>query len=101
MSFDMFFFNVTATTGMYTYWHTRSLHDSLPNYPAVADAEKQPDGMRNDDPDEGDQTGDRHCGGGAQSGGEHHPDPHPRGVDAHRGSLLIIDRKRTRLNSSH
>src|SRR3546814_14504876 len=25
-----FFFNDTATTGIYTYWHTLSLHDALP-----------------------------------------------------------------------
>src|SRR3546814_9488623 len=28
----MFFFNDTATTEIYTYWHTLSLHDALPIY---------------------------------------------------------------------
>src|SRR3546814_12716158 len=27
-----FFFTVTATPGIYTYWHTLSLHDALPIY---------------------------------------------------------------------
>src|SRR3546814_1589952 len=28
----VFFFNDTATTEIYTYWHTLSLHDALPIY---------------------------------------------------------------------
>src|SRR3546814_12391101 len=28
--FILFFFNDTATTEIYTYWHTLSLHDALP-----------------------------------------------------------------------
>src|SRR3546814_15001989 len=30
MDFVFFFFNDTATTEIYTYWHTLSLHDALP-----------------------------------------------------------------------
>src|SRR3546814_10555415 len=30
-----FFFNETATTEIYTYWHTLSLHDALPIYPQI------------------------------------------------------------------
>src|SRR3546814_11116469 len=30
--FFFFFFNDTATTEIYTYWHTLSLHDALPIY---------------------------------------------------------------------
>src|SRR3546814_6049177 len=34
MSSSFFFFNDTATTEIYPYWHTLSLHDALPIYPA-------------------------------------------------------------------
>src|SRR6056297_1048521 len=33
MCFVFFFFNDPATTEIYTYWHTLSLHDALPIYP--------------------------------------------------------------------
>src|SRR3546814_2100221 len=33
----LFCFNDTATTAIYTYLHTLSLHDALPIYPAVLD----------------------------------------------------------------
>src|SRR5690349_23716974 len=68
-----FFFNDTATTEIYTL----SLHDALPIFEAVIDAEKP-----------------------AQGGGEH-------GADAERRRSAILqevrqeDRKSTRLNSSH
>src|SRR3546814_17613833 len=32
MYYCHFFFNATATTEIYTYWHTRSLHDARPIY---------------------------------------------------------------------
>src|SRR3546814_11256124 len=35
MCLSIFFFNDTATTEIYTYLHTLSLHDALPIYPAA------------------------------------------------------------------
>src|SRR3546814_5642569 len=35
---DLFFFNYTATTEIYTYCHTLSLHDALPISPAAEPA---------------------------------------------------------------
>src|SRR3546814_9619815 len=43
---DVFFFNVTATTQIYTYWHTLSLHAALPISHAAASTGRRSAGSR-------------------------------------------------------
>src|SRR3712207_8907763 len=71
--FCRFFFNDTATTEIYTL----SLHDALPIWPARR--EGQPGGVRVE------------------------PDPAQPATGQHRGQRVptLVDRKSTRLNSSH
>src|SRR3546814_18823623 len=84
-TFFVFFFNDTATTEIYTYLHTLSLHDALPIYPDQA--------------------------GGAGRIAEQCAATAGAAVDADRAADRIAerqesavdcrDRKSTRLNSSH
>src|SRR3546814_19242777 len=92
----IFVFNDTATTEIYTYGHTLSLHDALPIWARGAGAQRLP------------AAGSRPAGAG---GGRRDPAvghdqyqrlPAPAG--AGRGPAQAVagrDRKSTRLNSSH
>src|SRR3546814_11632514 len=87
---QFFFFNDTATTEIYTYWHTLSLHDALPIY-ACAWLRGMP-GMQVVDDASGAPTL-------ALRGAVL-----PQQLDDGRRWLALadlIDRKSTRLNSSH
>src|SRR3546814_17369306 len=76
------FFNDTATTGIYTYSHTLSLHDALPIY-------APPDRLVEDVVGGGERSRPRRRG----------PERPPRVPQ--RGKEGAADRKSTRLNSSH
>src|SRR3546814_19922946 len=79
----IFFFNDTATTEIYTYLHTLSLHDALPICDRVAAAVGRP----------------ARCGGGwIRAEGRRPSWPAPLPGSLHRRTA---DRKSTRLNSSH
>src|SRR3546814_19971440 len=83
MSNTDFFFNDTATTEIYTYLHTLSLHDALPISGPGAGAAARAG-----------RAGDRF----------RQPDPQPvRIPPAHPRPRVraAVDRKSTRLNSSH
>src|SRR3546814_11912119 len=101
MCIYMFFFDETASTCIYTYGHTLSLHDALPistgrrrehglHVGGVEDLHGQPQGRHHHD---------EHQGGSTALGGQ--------GLDltAHAGALPHrrgdLDRTSTRLNSSH
>src|SRR3546814_15353132 len=81
LHFCFFFFNDTATTEIYTYWHTLSLHDALP-------ISQREGGDRRG---RGPAVRSARCPGGRS-------DRHDRG-----GVRFVpqADRKSTRLNSSH
>src|SRR3546814_20573907 len=90
---DFFLFMDTATTEIDSYWHTLTLHDALPIYHvgrALARAREGDSRVR----------GARLNARGAR--GEHRFD-HDPDIDGleQRARQLRVDRKSTRLNSSH
>src|SRR3546814_13775750 len=100
------FFNDTATTEIYTYCHTLSLHDALPisvlqgtedhhlrPRPGDEPGHQRGPAERRTDPD-----GGGYGGGGLRGGRLHTRDRHVHLPARHRAHA---DRKSTRLNSSH
>src|SRR3546814_20070121 len=97
-----FFFKLTATTEIYTYCHTLSLHDALPIYLRLSGADPVPVRIRPDLGGRGDDHlrasaddagGDAGAGRGAGGSARAWPDDRLHGH--------AEDRKSTRLNSSH
>src|SRR3546814_17602071 len=94
---SVFLFNDTATTEIYTYRHTHSLHDALPisRWGVLQLVQRRREAAE--------VMQDRWCRGYRHA----HPTRlpvrryHQHRADANHGTTDLLDRKSTRLNSSH